>query len=88
MKSIKNCCTLYNLRKLEVINVCNGKRLGCIADVEFDLCQGNIHAILIPRKIDVNDLFCKKDKRFIRVPWCCIERIGDDTVLVRLEHCD
>lgn len=82
---MKNCCTLYDLRKLEVINVCNGTKLGCVADLEFDLCLGTIHAILVPKKTEINDLFCKKDKRFIRISWCSIERIGDDIILVRLE---
>ena len=85
MNQIKNRCTLYDLRKLEVINVCNGKRMGCIVDIEFDLCLGNILAILVPKKNELNDLFCKKDKRYIRIPWCCIERIGDDIILVRLD---
>ena len=85
MNTIKSCCTLYDLRKLEVINICNGKRLGCITDIEFDLCSGNILAILIPKKPEINDLFCKKEKRFFKIPWCCIERIGDDIILVRFE---
>jgi len=85
MSQIKQRCTLNEMRKLEVINVCNGKRMGCVADLEFDLCMGQILAILVPKRYDLNDLFCKKDKRFIRIPWCNIDRIGDDIILVRLE---
>ncbi len=85
MSQNKSGCTLCDLRKLEVINVCTGSRLGCVIDVEFDLCSGNILAILVPRKIEFNELFCKKDKRYIRIPWCCIERIGDDIILVQIE---
>ena len=86
MGYIKNVCTLNDLRKLEVINLCNGKRLGCVIDLEFDLCLGNILAILLPRKCDLNDLFVKREKKYIRVPWCCIERIGDDAILVRIDE--
>ena len=85
MSHSKNCCTLNDLRKLEVINICDGKRLGCIYDLELDLCSGCILAILIPRKTELNELFCKKDKRYLKIPWNCIERIGDDIILVHLE---
>ena len=82
--SHNNCCMLNELRKLEVINVCNGKRLGCNCDLELDLCSGCILAILIPKKTELGELFCKKENRYIKIPWNCIERIGDDIVLVRL----
>lgn len=84
MNQGKKCCTLNDLRKLEVINTCDGKRLGCITDLLIDLCSGCIIAILIPKKIELNDLFCKKENRYIKIPWNCIERIGDDIILVSL----
>jgi len=86
MNRNKGECTLCELRKLEVINVCDGTRLGCISDVIFDLCSGCIQSILVPKKYEITELFCKRDKRFTRIPWCCIERIGDDIILVRLEQ--
>jgi YlmC/YmxH family sporulation protein len=82
----KNFCTLNDLRKLEVINICNGKKLGCISDIAFDLCSGCIQAIIVPRKIELNEFFSKKDKRNIKIPWYCVERIGDDIILVRFEN--
>lgn len=36
------------LREKEVINCCSCKRLGCVADIEFDPCSGTIEAIIIP----------------------------------------
>lgn len=84
MNPIKPLCTLGELRRLEVINVCDGNRLGCVVDIEFDLCLGNITAILIPKKFDLHDFFAKPEKRLCRIPWCCIERIGRDIILVRI----
>ena len=84
MNQGKKHCTLNDLRKLEVINACDGRRLGCISDLLLDLCTGCIIAILIPKKIEINDLFCKKESRYIKIPWNCIERIGDDIILVSL----
>ena len=39
---------LCELREKEVINICDGKRLGCIVDLEFDVCTGKIEAVIIP----------------------------------------
>lgn len=88
MKQIKSCCTLCDLRKLEVINVCTGKRLGCVVDIEFDLCLGSILSIIVPKKFEISDFFGKRENRYIKIPWCCIERIGDDIILVRIDRCD
>ena len=82
----KNTCSIADLRKLEVVNLCNGCILGNISDVELDLCGGFITAILIPKRIELFELFKKDCKRYYRIPWCQIERIGSDTVLVRYEE--
>lgn len=86
MSQIKSVCTFSELRKLEVINLCDGSRMGCISDVEFDLCLGNITAIMVPKKTDFSDLFKRDRCRNLRIPWCQIERIGDETILVRYEE--
>ena len=39
---------LSELRFKEVINECTCKRLGCIEDLEFDPCTGQICAVIIP----------------------------------------
>ena len=36
------------MRDKEVINICDGKRLGCVMDLEFDACSGKIEKIIIP----------------------------------------
>lgn len=86
MNPNKTICTLQDLRKLEVINLCDGRRLGIVSDVELDLCSGSICAILIPRKYDLFCWFKKDMKRYYRITWCQIERIGNDTILVRFEE--
>ena len=79
----KNICTLGELKKLEVINVCDGKCMGVICDVEMDLFVGNITALIMPKPFDFKEVFQPEEKRTIRIPWCRIERIGCDTILVR-----
>ena len=88
MSQISSVCTVNDLKKLEVINLCNGKRMGCICDVEMDLNLGAITAIIVPRKCTFFEFFQHEGKRYHRIPWCKIERIGDDTILVRHEGGD
>lgn len=38
-----------DLKRKEVINLCDGARLGCICDLEMDACSGAVYAIIVPR---------------------------------------
>ena len=69
------------LRNKEVINICNGARLGCPEDFEFDICGGRIIAIIVCG--DGGALgFGRRDEYII--PWNKIECIGEETILVKL----
>lgn len=37
--------TFCELREKEIINICDGARLGCICDLEIDDCTGTICSI-------------------------------------------
>ncbi len=87
MSQVKGVCTLSDLKKLEVINLCDGRRMGVVCDVEMDLCMGCITAIIVPRKIDLWEFFRRDIRKNCRIPWRDIERIGDDTILVRWTEC-
>ncbi len=67
-----------DLCEKEVINLCDGKRLGYICDIDIDIECGKIIRIALPAK---NGFFPSKNKIFIR--WDNIERIGEDIILVR-----
>lgn len=77
--NVMSCC-LTDLRDKEVINTCNGRRLGYVTDVEIDLCAGKLTAILVPG--ECAGLFSRAED--LRIPWEKIERIGKDTILVAL----
>ena len=64
----------------EVICVCDGSRLGYVADVELTLPQGEISAIVVPGKPRFFGLFGCQDEYVI--PWSSICRVGDDIILV------
>ena len=69
------------LREKEVINVCDGTRLGCPADFEFNVYQGVITALIVPRPSGFLGLSRAND---LVIPWESIECIGTDTILVRI----
>jgi YlmC/YmxH family sporulation protein len=71
------------LRMKEVINIRDGKCLGCIDDLCLDVCSGQISAIVIPQGGRIASLFRRCDE--IVVPWCKIIKMGDDVILVEWE---
>ncbi len=71
----------HTLFSMEVINLCDGTRLGCISALEVDADCGQITAVIIPCEAGIFS-FGRPDT--YRIPWCRIECIGADTVLVKL----
>lgn len=74
-------CSFDSLKNKEVINICDGTRLGYVCDIEIDLCDGKICTLIIPRDCG---LFSFSKCRNICIPWRKIERIGDDIILVNM----
>ena len=77
---MERCCTA-DLRDKEVINICDGRRLGYVMDVEINLCNGNLTSLIVPGECNILGFGKSND---IVIPWENIERIGEDTILVRL----
>lgn len=75
-------CSTRDLREIEVINLCDGSRLGYVCDFEFDKCDGKILALIIPGN---KGIFGDRKNDDIRIPWCKIECFGEDTILVRID---
>lgn len=73
-------CRIADLRSREVINVCDGKRLGYISDILVDTACGRVVALVIPGPCRCLGLFLPGDDILIR--WECVKQIGDDFVLV------
>ena len=73
------CCTLSQLREKEVINVCDGRRLGCVEDLEFEIDSGKISSLIA---FDRNGLFPIGRGEEVIIPWQSIKRIGADIIIV------
>ncbi|MDA8194798.1 MAG: YlmC/YmxH family sporulation protein [Thermaerobacter sp.] len=70
------------LRMKEVINVVDGCRLGLIGDLELDLEQGRIKAVVILGSGRLLGLFGRE--RDIVIEWEKIHKIGRDVILVEV----
>ena len=74
-------CSTEDFREKEVVNVCDGRRLGTVVEIEFDMNEGRLTAIVVA---DECGLF-GKSRGEITIPWCRIEKIGEDVILVNGE---
>ncbi|HZK34719.1 MAG TPA: YlmC/YmxH family sporulation protein [Bacillota bacterium] len=72
-----------DFRVKEVINIRDGRRLGNIIDMEFNLIEGRISAIIVPGSSKWMGLLKSEDD--IVIPWERIKKIGDDVILVDIE---
>ena len=76
--------TFSDLTCKEVINICDGGRLGCVTDLEMDLCTGAILSIIVPGERSMLGLLKARDE--IVIPFCRIQKIGEDVILVDLRE--
>lgn len=67
----------------EVINLSDGCRYGCVTDILFRGDTGKIESIVILGRKDGFGLFDKRPE--IEIPWCDIDRIGDDFIFIRCD---
>lgn len=69
-----------DLRRKEVININDGCRLGPVADVDLKIPEGQVVAIVVYGPARFFGLFGRGEEFYI--PWDCIQRIGDDIILI------
>lgn len=73
--------TLDELKNKEVINICDGQRLGFVIDGQLDPVSGRLISVIVPG--ECNFLGISKGDDII-IPWECIERIGEDIILTKI----
>lgn len=74
-------CCVGALHDKEVINICDGSRLGYVCDVAVETCSGKIVSITVPGECRI---FSFSKGNVLVIPWEKIERVGEDTILVNL----
>lgn len=73
---------IHDLKNKQVINVCDGKIIGYVSDVEFDVCKGVICALVVQSIFRLFP-FCCGEVNYV-IPFGKIDCIGPDTILVKV----
>lgn len=73
---------ICELKNKEVINATNCEILGCVSDVDLDLCSGKITALIIPGPGKILGFLCRENEYVI--PYECVVKIGEDIILVNV----
>ena len=64
----------------EVVCISDGARLGYVSDVEVEIPDGQVKAIVVPGKCRLFGFWGQTEDYLI--PWNAIRRVGDDIILV------
>ena len=75
--------SFFELRCKEVVNVLDGRKLGHIIDIIFDLASARVLGILVPGEKTGWNVFKSTNQLFI--PFGCIVKIGEDAILVEVQ---
>lgn len=70
------------LRSKIVVNLVDGKKLGNITDIIFEQSTAKVLGLIVP--CSKNFFSFLKPQQDIFIPYHCICRIGEDTILVEL----
>lgn len=74
---------ITDMHNKEVINLCDGTRLGYVDDLEVDTCTAQVTALVISGRSRLFGLLGKDPD--IVVQWKDIEVVGGETVLVNFQ---
>ena len=75
--------SFLELKSKQVVNVVDGKSLGHITDLVFDVKSGKVLGLIVPSPVS-GWLACFRTGKEIYIPFDCICKIGVDVILVEL----
>ena len=73
-----------DFRMKEVVNVSDGCRLGYVTDLELELPEGHVCAIILPGPCKWFGLLGHDGE--LVIPWHCIRQVGSDVILVEIDR--
>ncbi len=77
-------CCVTDLKNKRVINSKTACVIGNVCDVEIDCSCGKVCALIIYGRSKCLGLLGREDD--IRIKWCDVEVIGDETILVSFDY--
>ncbi len=77
---------MVELAGKEIINICNGARLGVVgeSDLAIDEDSGQVRSIIIPRRGNLINFWVEKQNMII--PWDSVKKIGHEVIIVDLDQ--
>ncbi|WP_346662321.1 YlmC/YmxH family sporulation protein [uncultured Merdimonas sp.] len=75
---------LCEMEEKEVINACDCRRLGFVADLVIEECSGKIEALIVPKGGKISGFF--GDGAEYVIPYACVRKIGPDIILVEIHE--
>lgn len=72
-----------DLKRKEVVNICDCKRLGFVGDLDFDPKTGCIKHLIVPEAGCICGIF-GHEKEYV-IPFSDVKQIGDDLILVEMK---
>ncbi|MEI6101482.1 MAG: YlmC/YmxH family sporulation protein [Eubacteriales bacterium] len=72
-----------DLRRKEVVNVQDGRSLGCVSDLIIDQAEGKIISMVMPGPFRLAAIF--GPEQGVLVSWSNIVKLGEDVILVKME---
>jgi YlmC/YmxH family sporulation protein len=71
---------LSELSKKDIINIKDGKRIGKIVDVEFDINNGYMIRFIIESSNVIKSIFSNQEEMTIK--FSQIKKLGEDVILI------
>ena len=71
---------LSELAKKDIINIKDGKRIGKIVDVEFDINNGYMIRFIIESSNIIKSIFSSGDE--LTIKFSQIKKLGEDVILI------
>lgn len=70
----------------EIVNICNGSRLGVVgdSDIAINIDSGEIQSIILPRKSNFINLWV--DRQHLVIPWEAVRKVGAEVIIVELDQ--
>ncbi|NLF34821.1 MAG: YlmC/YmxH family sporulation protein [Clostridiales bacterium] len=74
---------ITELQDKEIISVRDGSRFGYLGDLEVDLENGKVRALVVPGRLRFFGLLGREDDWVF--PWESVRRFGEDIILVEAD---